>query len=110
VARAIYAWCTAVDALADCHAAIQLDKNFGDVYYYKAICHADNKDYTLAISDMQEAYRLHGNSEDDDKTVGERWLSCWQELLENPDDAIQLLEDALMEHPDDLEAVTNISC
>jgi tetratricopeptide (TPR) repeat protein len=106
VAKVIYAWCAAEEALGDCHAAIQLDKNLGDAYYYRAICNADNKEYALAISDMHEACRLHGHFEDYDKTVGARWISYWQEDLENPDDAIQTLEDALREYPDDLEAVT----
>lgn len=71
-------------ALDDCCAAIQLDKNFRDAYYYKAICHGDNGEYSLAISDMQEACRLHGHFEDDDKTLGARWISYWYEDLETP--------------------------
>jgi tetratricopeptide (TPR) repeat protein len=52
VAKVIFAYGKIQDALADCRAAVQLDKNFGDAYYYKAICHADNEEYGLAIGDM----------------------------------------------------------
>ncbi len=106
VAKVIYSYAKITDAIADCRAAIQLDGNFGDAYYYKAICHAQNEEYSLAISDMQEACRLHGHFEDDDKTIGARWISYWHEELKNPDDAIKVLEDALRKYPDDLEAVT----
>jgi tetratricopeptide (TPR) repeat protein len=102
----IYAYGKAQDAIVECRAAIELDKTLGDAYYYKAICHADDGDYLLAISDMEEACRLHGHFEDKDKTVGARWISYWQEYLENFDEGIKVLEDALRQYPDDRETVT----
>lgn len=103
--KVIYAYGKAEDALADCCAAIQLDSNFGDAYYYKAICHSYEEDYSLAISDMQAACRLHGHFEDEDKTIGARWISWWQETLQNFDGGIQVLEDTLRQYPDDRETV-----
>lgn len=85
---------------------MQLDSNLGDAYYYKAICHADQKAYGLAISEMLEACRLHGYFEDDDKTIGARWISYWHGALEDFDSGMQVLEDALRQHPGDDETVT----
>jgi hypothetical protein len=106
VAKLIYAFVDeTADILEDCRAAIQLDKDFGDAYYYKAICHADSDEYDLAVLDMQEACRLHGRFDEYDETIGARWLAKWQEVTGKPDDAIQTLADALKQHPDDQEAV-----
>jgi hypothetical protein len=106
VAKVVFAYSKAQDALPDCRAAVQLDKNLGDAYYYKAICHADNEEYGLAIGDMQEACRLHGHFEDNDKTIGARWISYWQEALENTDEGIKVLEDILRKYPENYETVT----
>jgi tetratricopeptide (TPR) repeat protein len=85
------------DAIEDYQAAIERDKEFGAAHYGLAMAHGDLGNYDQAIDAMREARRLDVSIEPDSDVDGAVWISRWHASAGRTDEAIQTLEEHLLE-------------